>query len=326
MGQVMGRLAWLTIGWISTAGLVLGFYLRSSPSTNPILIGLIGVIPLVLVAPLASLGLSAWKADSAYLRLAGLGTGVIYLATFVSPGAVVGCSPETSADEIVIYSHNAYWGQSNPSEIVDSVEAADADIVVLQEIWPELSRELTTRPALEAWPYRSADLLTNPAGTTILSRWPLTQPELTQVADRPHIRATVETPSGPLVVHALHLAAPTDDGLARQWVAGLDYLAQIEPQGPTVMVGDFNATADHAQFRNLLDRGWVDAHEMKGCGFGATWPVGRGLPFAVLRLDHVLISGGIEVLSVEHGDASGSDHVPIRTALRIEPGAVASSS
>ena len=323
MGPVMGRLTWLTIGWISTAGLVLGLYLRWSVTTSPLLVGLIGIIPLVMVAPLLGLGLSAWKADSAYLRLAGLATGVVYLATFVSAGAVVGCNPETSEDEIVLYSHNAYWGQSDPAEIVDSVAAADADIVVLQEFWPELSREVETGTTLEALPYRSMDLLPYPNGIAILSRWPMSEPEVTYVADRPHLRVTVETPSGPLVVHGVHLAAPTKPHLTHDWVTGLDHLAGIEPEGPTLMVGDFNATADHAQFRNLLAKGWVDAHERKGCGFDATWPAGRILPFAVLRLDHVLTRGGIEVLSVELGDASGSDHVPIRTTFRLDLSTVA---
>ena len=60
------------------------------------------------------------------------------------------------------------------------------------------------------------------------------------------------------------------------------------------MAGDFNATLDHAELRELLDRGWVDAADAVGEGFAWTWPARRrrALP---LTIDHVLVDRRVRV-------------------------------
>ena len=42
-----------------------------------------------------------------------------------------------------------------------------------------------------------------------------------------------------------------------------------------ILAGDFNATLDHAEFRALLDRGYVDAADAVGDGLTPTWPARR---------------------------------------------------
>ena len=56
-----------------------------------------------------------------------------------------------------------------------------------------------------------------------------------------------------------------------------------------LLVGDFNATLDHAEMRRLLDHGWADAADRTGDGLIGTWPADAS-PFPAVTLDHVLVS------------------------------------
>ena len=64
----------------------------------------------------------------------------------------------------------------------------------------------------------------------------------------------------------------------------------LPPPGdlPRVLAGDFNATLDHAVFRDVLRLGYADAALQVGQALTPTWgPPGRR---AVLTLDHVLVT------------------------------------
>ena len=83
--------------------------------------------------------------------------------------------------------------------------------------------------------------------------------------------------------------------------------------------GDFNATRYHPSFRRLLSDGMRDAHERRGRGWAATWPRNRRLLPPLMRLDHVLVSHGVEVRSIREGLGRGSDHRPIIADLVLLP-------
>lgn len=313
----MRRIAWLTIGWGLAAVIVLGLYLRWSPATTILRIGLVGIVPVLLVGPVIGVVIAAWRADSAYLRLAALGTTVVYLATFVSFGSVIGCGRQSTEDEIVIYSHNVRWHSGDPTAIAAAIAAADPDVIVLQEVWPELRQVMADDPELTDYRFRATEIVNAPAGLAVWSRWPMSDAGLSYVAKRPILEATIEGPSGAFRVRGVHLASPITNANVLDWIEGLADLEDVDAEGASIMAGDFNSTNDHAQFRQVLDQGWTDAHEPKGCGFDATWPVGTRLPFSVLRLDHVLVSDDFEVLAVEIGEANGSDHQPVVATVRL---------
>jgi len=322
----MNRLLWLTIGWTATASAAVGLYLRWTTAHGPFVIGMVGMMPLLLIPALATVSYSAYRIRSPYLRLAALSTGVIYLATFVSAGSLLGCGPEQAEDEITIYTHNTYWQQGNPAAIAATVAESDADIVVLQEVWPALRDTLTRSDALAGLSHRVDNVDDGSPGLLVWSRWPLDGSIQAIAPGRARYQASVATPNGALTVNAVHLPAPVSAERTADWSNDLRHLGELDIAGPAVMVGDFNATSDHAQFRSLLSKGWTDAHIPKGCGFDATWPKGRTIPFAFLRLDHVLVSDGIEVLAVQLGDENGSDHRPVVASIRLGPQAQAGGS
>jgi endonuclease/exonuclease/phosphatase family metal-dependent hydrolase len=79
--------------------------------------------------------------------------------------------------------------------------------------------------------------------------------------------------------------------------------------GQQIVAGDFNATRDHAPFRELLDGGLADVADAQGWTAwpGMTWPADRAYP-PVMRLDHVLVSAGFGVRDVSVVQLPGTDH------------------
>lgn len=80
---------------------------------------------------------------------------------------------------------------------------------------------------------------------------------------------------------------------------------------PLLVVGDFNATQNMHQFRDVLRTGLTDAAVANGKGWAMTWPHDVPVVPAFARLDHVLVSPGLTTHDYRLGGSAGSDHRPI---------------
>ncbi|MEZ5410570.1 MAG: endonuclease/exonuclease/phosphatase family protein [Acidimicrobiales bacterium] len=305
-------------GWLLAAAVAAGIALRWSTVNRPLLIGLIGVLGLVLVAPLAALIGTAWRTGSRPLRWAAALVALAYLGTFGNVRAVIGCGADSPADgDVRIFVQNVYVGQADPAAVAAAMVASGADVAVLVEAWPPFRDALARQPGVDVFSYRLSVPGFDDGEIAVWSRWPLEDATGERLSSRPFVRAEVQAPAGPFTIGAVHTAAPTDEREVANWSGGLAALGLIDRSAPIVLAGDFNATIDHAQFRNLLENGWSDVHTTKGCGFDQTWPAGRGIGVPVMRLDHVLVSDHFEVKAVELGPANGSDHKPVITTIHL---------
>ena len=89
--------------------------------------------------------------------------------------------------------------------------------------------------------------------------------------------------------------------------------------GAVIVAGDFNATPDIQNYRQLLAGGYADAVQQSGAGFDPTYPADRWYPPSV-PIDHVLLNGATAVSS--HTVAvPGSDHraVVLTVKLPLDP-------
>jgi endonuclease/exonuclease/phosphatase (EEP) superfamily protein YafD len=123
-----------------------------------------------------------------------------------------------------------------------------------------------------------------------------------------------------LLVHAGELAAPSGRRSHRLQVWN-EMMAQVldlarESSGPLLVGGDLNTTPHQAWFRRLLASGMRGAHEDAGRALATTWPNGR-LMVPPIRLDHLLVSEELRVLSVREGEGRGSDHQPVIADLQL---------
>jgi endonuclease/exonuclease/phosphatase family metal-dependent hydrolase len=118
---------------------------------------------------------------------------------------------------------------------------------------------------------------------------------------------TVDGPDGPVRIIGVHPPTPIMNfGAWRRDLARFGELGQVGDT-PTVVVGDFNASFWHPDFRSLLDDGYTDAHLAAGRGLSTSWPTDRWYP-PFVRLDHALTTDSLVSTDVEDFEIVGSDH------------------
>ena len=84
-----------------------------------------------------------------------------------------------------------------------------------------------------------------------------------------------------------------------------------------ILVGDYNATPDHAQFRRLLRLGYVDAASQVGHGLVPTWGPEPRSGLALFTVDHVLVDPRCAVLATSVHVVPGSDHRALYARFRL---------
>lgn len=220
-------------------------------------------------------------------------------------------TPAPDAAIVRVYSANLFYLNNDTARIRRSIEAADADIVVLIELASDPARSVDQ--LLEGYPYRAAsmrlDQTRGPSRSLIASRWPLSPR-----ADPPDglhaVAATVQTPLGPINVVGVHLTRPWPFqhswGQISQTMA-LQSLVQ-EMEGPVLVAGDFNSVSS-ARIGKQVRR---DIGLRPAPGFPGTWP--DRLPSALgITIDQVYASPDLAFISRRLGRPTGSDHRPVVT-------------
>lgn len=218
---------------------------------------------------------------------------------------------QTGAPVVRLYSANVYYLNTDVAAMRRSIEAADADIVILIE----LGRDATGRidEVLQGYPHRAVsthlDGTRGPARSVIGSRYPLTP--LPDAADGLHaVAAVAQTPLGRLNVVGVHLTRPWP--FQEQWgqisqtmalQAGVETLS-----GPVVVAGDFNSVSS-ARIGKQVRR---DLGLHPAAGFPGTWPAALPAPLGV-TIDQVYASPDLAFVDRSLGRANGSDHRPVVT-------------
>lgn len=89
---------------------------------------------------------------------------------------------------------------------------------------------------------------------------------------------------------------------------------------PTIVAGDFNATTDHADFRDALGKNCRSVGPAVGEGLQGTWPADRPV-FARTQIDHVIAGAGVDPSRFKTYEIDGSDHraVVATVAVRKAP-------
>ncbi len=104
----------------------------------------------------------------------------------------------------------------------------------------------------------------------------------------------------------------------------LDQARQLARQlgpatGPRIVAGDLNAPEASPVVQTLLATGLRDAHSAAGRGYGYTYGQALRVGRSFLRIDHILVSAGIEVTACTVGGGEASEHRPVIADLRLLP-------
>jgi endonuclease/exonuclease/phosphatase (EEP) superfamily protein YafD len=274
-------------------------------------VGLTAPVPL-----LVALALRRWAAAA----LAALVVAAFALALL--PRAAAGPQPVIrDGVPLRIMTANLYMGRGDPRTVVDLVGRGRVDVLALQELTPEELARLDAAGLRRLLPYRDADARPRAAGTGLFSRRPLVALPQIDALDRlaePRARVRLGA-GGPLLeVGAVHPPPPLhgDVGTWRQMLREIPRPDTARPELRLVL-GDFNATLDHHDLRDLLgDGGYVDAADAAGAGYDTTWPAGRRFP-PEITIDHVLVDPRVRVRDVSVHTVPRSDHRALVAALEL---------
>lgn len=215
------------------------------------------------------------------------------------------------APAFTLYSANLWARNTDVEAMRRSIEAADADIVVLIELGDAPAARLDE--LLAGYPNRAltrrVDRPSGPARSVVASRWPLAAlppPE----GDIHALPARIQTPGGAVTVVGVHLTRPWP--FQYQWgqILQVRRLAGLrrELRGPVIMAGDFNAVSTARIGRQVRD----DLDLIPARGWPGTWP--SAAPSAAgITIDQVWRSPDLALLDRRLGRPTGSDHRPVIT-------------
>lgn len=279
--------------------------------------------PLIVLAAFAHQ--TMWAAPLAVLLLVsvrrwyatGAAAVVLLLAIATQAPLYAGSDVPASGASLTVLQADLQVGSADPDALVRMVVDHRVDVLMTEELTPAERDRLVGAGLATALPHRfDAALAGGGGGLAIWSRYPLTPQHNFGGFELGVLQAVVHPDAAPpITVIAVHLLPPYPYP-SGEWSREMDRLRPILENAapPAVVAGDFNATTDHAQFRDLLTRGWRDAAEYLGAGYLPTYPTDRWFP-PVIAIDHVL-SRGVPARDVATLALPGSDHRALLVHLR----------
>jgi endonuclease/exonuclease/phosphatase (EEP) superfamily protein YafD len=200
------------------------------------------------------------------------------------------------------------------------IERFDPDIVFLTETTERWAAALA--PLRARYPHVIDGKSDSVFSLFVLSRLPLAEVAIVELpgpGGYPAVAAQVcgERQGGACVrLVGVHPPPP----IRARWAVGRDAVLRAIPDvlaaeagEPTILLGDFNCTPWSPRYRDLLAATGLRDSAL-GFGVGATW-FSRWAPFG-LKIDHILIGGGISATAHVIGQDIGSDHYAVVADLR----------
>ncbi|WP_244932069.1 endonuclease/exonuclease/phosphatase family protein [Nocardioides sp. W7] len=256
----------------------------------------------VLLALAVRRGRRRWPMSVAALAAAGLGLHLAWVAPWY-----VGTSAASDAEpSLRVLTANVLGDAGDGPGLVEAAADADIDVLAVQELSTGTLAEMDRAGLAELFPYRAGE--PDPGdkrGTMVFAREPISD-----VTRLPTVMGSWSVRIGDVTAFVVHPAYPLRIDSWRTEHAAL--LAAAEELEPDLVVGDLNATLDHAPMRRLLDAGYRDATELSGSGWQPTWPASgsglQGLLPPVVQIDHVLVDDGWTAVRTWTVEIDGTDH------------------
>ncbi|MFI8202752.1 endonuclease/exonuclease/phosphatase family protein [Streptomyces sp. NPDC085937] len=300
-------------GTLTTACAVLLAALLACPGLRPDGPGHLGSLTDTLL-PWTALALPLLPA-AALLRRSrtALAAAALPLAVWLTVFGSTLTDKSAAGGDLTVVSHNVNQDNPDPEGTARQLASAHADILALEELSPETA-PVYERALAPAYRYHFFE------GTVgIWSVFPLHDARSLPIMPWSRaLRATAQTPRGPLAVYVAHLpsvrVSPAAGFTTRARDAALARLTgfiRAEDASRAVVLGDFNGSADDRALRPLTSR-FASAQTTSGAGFGFTWPSG----FPVVRIDQILV-GGVRATSAWTLPPTRSDHLPVAARIAL---------
>lgn len=238
--------------------------------------------------------------------------------------------PPPDTPHLKVMTYNLNYGLVGDPSTLEAIGAEDADIICLQETTPPWE-ELIRARYQDRYPHIAFQTERGAGGLGILSKVPLS--EDARIEGRrgwfPAWRVTADTTLGPVQLLLVHLRPPmSDDGSMVKGYLQADsihldeitaFAEALDPERPTIVLGDFNEEPDGAAIAWLEARGYTNALPAYQPGAN-TWRWSTSLIDLSGTLDHVVYSRALQPLDARVVSVGRSDHLPVVvTLVRAEP-------
>lgn len=250
----------------------------------------------------------------------GLAVHTVALFPYVPDPASAVASEEST---LTVLALNLRFGQADLAALADEVERSAPDVVVLTEVTASSTATFSQRRWRKRLPYRAgtagrdfADGAGDASGTLVLSRLPVVEVGRTDDTSFTNLAVRFELGGRRVVLVAAHPANPTHS--LRGWLRdgqAVANLARAHTDGPLLVAGDLNATAEHLTLRTLIARTGL-GDTASGQGWHPTYPANRWFP-PLIGIDHVLASREFQTIGYRTVKVAGTDHLGLLVRLGL---------
>lgn len=219
-------------------------------------------------------------------------------------------TPSAHAVRVAELTANLHAGEADASDVVRAVRDHSVDLYAAQELTWDERNKLRQAGLDRLLRFHVLDPRGDASGTGLWSRYPIDSPVQRHDFNFALVTGQVSVPgaSGPIAVAALHMAGPVPDAVP--WTRDIGHLPvvlrELVGKRTVLVAGDFNATSDVVQFRQLLTHGYEDAADQAGVGLTPTYPTNRWYP-PLIGIDHVLTRRAVAT-AADTIQISDSDH------------------
>jgi endonuclease/exonuclease/phosphatase (EEP) superfamily protein YafD len=252
----------------------------------------------------------------------GVGASVLVLALAASTQLWLYTADDPPAHAVTLHvmTSNLRLGEADPHSVVDAVRRHSVDVLMLEELTQPEQDALIAAGLDELLPHHSSVPDGGGYGTGLWSRFPMTDVHHPGQFTFGFVTARLAVPgvARPVQAVALHASGPVPD--ASLWQKDMRGFAKFLPtlavDRPMIVGGDFNATPDTVQFRDVLDAGFRDAADQAGAGYTRTYPANRSFP-PLIAIDHLLTRGGPVATDVRTISIKRSDHRALLASIAV---------
>lgn len=226
----------------------------------------------------------------------------------------------TGESEVKLLHANVLSANVEHDKLFALIADEQPDLVFLQEVSPQWEAALS---ALHTdYPHHYVEARNGNFGIALLSRLPLATVRHVDSAPLglPTLHGEVAVGAETIRFVSLHPMIPLGAGNYAARNEQLQETAQLSVSltdlsgKPTILIGDLNVSMWDVNYREFeMATGLRNAR--RGHGIVPTWPT--FMPFAMIPIDHVLVSNDIGVKQIKTGPRIGSDHLPLVVTLSL---------
>ena len=327
--------------WMVTFGVIAVMVLRMMPNGLdgkryiPLIVAFVPWMA-VLSAAILLISLISRRRVLAVISVLCLVMQLVWHAGFLYPRVSLSSAARTAVTAATVSVDDRYArlmtlntrnGQADAAQIVQTVREQHVEVLALQELNSSMISRLNEAGIRELLPYSVVANTSSSDNGGVNGLWsaaPMSERtgDLIPIEASSIPAASIDFDGTVIRFGSVHPFSPrpSNQGL---WDRGLGSISQLREDDHTfVLMGDFNATWDHASFRYLLGGRFVDAGENAGEWFHMTYPANKKLfgvipvPAAV-EIDHIVHDRGVVVGDLGAVTIAGSDHKALLGTLEV---------